>query len=145
MKKRGKKIVFTNGCFDILHCGHVQYLEKAKSLGDYLVIGINSDKSVRKIKGAKRPITPQNERAGILAALASTNFIVIFNEPTPLKLIEALKPHLLIKGGDWKENNIVGADIVKCYRGKVKTIPFIKNYSTSKVIKFIIQKNAKRS
>ena len=143
LKKKRKKIVFTNGCFDLLHYGHIKYLETAKKLGDYLVVGLNSDISVRVIKGNKRPIMSQNDRVRILSALACIDFIIIFSEPNPLKLIKLLKPDVLVKGGDWKKKDIIGRDFVKSYNGKVKSIPFIKNYSTSSIIRLIIQKNAR--
>jgi len=145
LKKKRKRIVFTNGCFDILHCGHIKYLEAAKKLGDYLIVGLNSDKSTKKIKGNNRPIVPQNDRAQILAALSCTDFIVIFNESNPLKLIKELRPDVLVKGGDWKKRDIVGNSFVESYRGKIKTIPFVKNYSTSSIIKSIIQKDVKKN
>lgn len=137
LKRGNKKIVFTNGCFDLLHYGHVKYLEDARRLGDFLVIGLNSDSSIRKIKGAKRPIVSQNDRARIIAALESVNSVVIFKEPTPLKLIEAIKPNVLVKGGDWNKEDIMGSDLVIRCGGKVKTINFIKGRSTTGLIKKI--------
>src|SRR4030067_1601737 len=112
LRKR-KKVVFTNGCFDILHAGHVRYLKKARSLGSVLVVGLNSDSSVRAIKGATRPIVPQRERAEVLSALDCGDFVVLFNDPTPLKLIESIKPDILAKGADWAARDIAGADIAK--------------------------------
>jgi len=134
LKQKNKKIVFTNGCFDILHAGHVSYLSKAKSLGDILVIGLNSDASVKKIKGKSRPVVSQKNRAILLAALETVDFVVIFGEPTPLKLIKAVKPDVLVKGGDWKKENIVGADFVESYGGKVKPLAYIKGLSTRSLI-----------
>ncbi|NPA52776.1 MAG: D-glycero-beta-D-manno-heptose 1-phosphate adenylyltransferase [Aquificae bacterium] len=136
-KKEGKKIVFTNGCFDILHAGHVDYLEKAKALGDFLVVGLNSDKSISRIKGKCRPINPQNFRKKVLEALKPVDLVVIFDEDTPKRLIEEIKPDVLVKGGDWKVENIVGADYVTSYGGTVKTIDFIYDISTTKIIEKI--------
>lgn len=139
LKKSGKKIVFTNGCFDILHLGHITYLEKAKSCGDILIVGINSDKSIHKIKGPHRPIQNQSSRAKVLAALSSIDYVVIFNEPTPIKLIEAIKPNVLVKGADWNIKDIVGSNIVKENKGRVAKIKFIKGFSTSNIIERIIR------
>ncbi|MDP8230140.1 MAG: D-glycero-beta-D-manno-heptose 1-phosphate adenylyltransferase [Candidatus Gorgyraea atricola] len=137
-KSKGKKrIVFTNGCFDILHVGHVAYLQKARSLGDILVVGLNSDSSVRKLKGRKRPVNAQKNRAKVLSALACVDFIVIFNSLTPLNLIKAIKPKILVKGGDWKAKDIVGGDFVQSLGGLVKSLPYIKGFSTRKLIKKI--------
>ena len=113
LRQKDKTVVFTNGCFDILHAGHISYLSKAKSLGDILVIGLNSDSSVRKLKGASKPVISQKNRAILLGALEAVDFIEIFNELTPLKLIKAIKPDVLVKGGDWEKENIVGADFVE--------------------------------
>jgi D-beta-D-heptose 1-phosphate adenylyltransferase (EC 2.7.7.-) len=138
-KVRGKKkIVFTNGCFDILHAGHADYLNKAKSLGDILVVGINSDASVRRIKGEKRPILPQQMRAYLLDNLKPVDYVVIFEEDTPLELIKAIKPDVLVKGADWDLERIVGADFVLSYGGRVERIPFSFDISTSKVIERIL-------
>ena len=134
LQKNNKKIVFTNGCFDILHAGHVSYLSKAKSMGDILVIGLNSDGSVKKIKGKTRPIVSQKNRALLLAALEAVDFVVIFNELTPAKLIKAIKPDVLVKGGDWKKEKIVGAEFVESYGGKVRSLPYIKGLSTRGLI-----------
>jgi len=139
LKKKNKKIVFTNGCFDILHAGHAGYLSKAKSLGDVLVVGLNSDVSVRSIKGKSRPIVPQKNRAILLAALEAVDFVVIFGESTPLKLIKAVKPDVLVKGGDWKEESIIGADFVKSYGGRVKSLQYVKGLSTRGLIDKIIK------
>lgn len=139
LKKQGKKIVFTNGCFDIIHFGHVKYLEEAKKKGDILIIGLNSTSSIRKIKGSSRPIIPESDRAGVLAALESVDFVCVFSEPTPLNLIKKLKPDVLIKGSDWKTGNIVGADILKKNGGKVLRAKFLKGYSTSKIIEKIVK------
>lgn len=129
-KKKNKKIVFTNGCFDLLHVGHVSYLEKAKSLGDILVIGLNSDSSVKSLKGKKRPVVSQKDRAKVLSALTFVDFVVIFSSLTPINLIKAIQPDVLVKGGDWKVKDIVGYDIVKSCGGKVKSLPYIKGFST---------------
>jgi rfaE bifunctional protein nucleotidyltransferase chain/domain len=138
-KVRGKKkIVFTNGCFDILHAGHADYLNKAKSLGDILVVGINSDASMRRIKGEKRPILPQQMRAYLLDNLKPVDYVVIFEEDTPLELIKAIKPDVLVKGADWDLERIVGADFVLSYGGRVERIPFSFDISTSKVIERIL-------
>jgi rfaE bifunctional protein nucleotidyltransferase chain/domain len=138
-KVRGKKkIVFTNGCFDILHAGHADYLNKAKSLGDILVVGINSDASTRRIKGEKRPILPQQMRAYLLDNLKPVDYVVIFEEDTPLELIKAIKPDVLVKGADWDLERIVGADFVLSYGGRVERIAFSFDISTSKVIERIL-------
>jgi rfaE bifunctional protein nucleotidyltransferase chain/domain len=138
-KVRGKKkIVFTNGCFDILHAGHADYLNKAKSLGDILVVGINSDASVRRIKGEKRPILPQQMRAYLLDNLKPVDYVVIFEEDTPLELIKAIKPDVLVKGADWDLERIVGADFVLSYGGRVERIPFSFDISTSKIIERVL-------
>jgi D-beta-D-heptose 7-phosphate kinase/D-beta-D-heptose 1-phosphate adenosyltransferase len=130
VKAEGKKIVFTNGCFDILHRGHVEYLAKAKKLGDILVVGLNSDSSVKCIKGPKRPVNSEKDRAIVLSGLESVDYIVIFKEDTPYELIKVLKPDVLVKGGDWKPEDIVGNDLVK----KVVSISFVKGYSTTKLL-----------
>ncbi|HXI09987.1 MAG TPA: D-glycero-beta-D-manno-heptose 1-phosphate adenylyltransferase [Thermodesulfobacteriota bacterium] len=137
-RKRGKKVVFTNGCFDIIHAGHVRYLKKARSLGDMLVVGLNSDSSVKAIKGESRPIVPQNERAEVLSALSSVDRVVIFNETTPEKLIKAIRPDILAKGADWAAKDIVGADIVRENGGKVSRITLVKGRSTTNIIKKIL-------
>lgn len=127
----GNVVVFTNGCFDILHRGHVQYLEKARSLGDILVVGLNSDSSVKRVKGPERPIYSETDRAFVLAGLRAISYIVVFDEDTPLDLINSLRPDILVKGGDWCEEDIVGAREVKEWGGKVKTIEYLEGYSTS--------------
>ncbi len=131
-KKEGKKVVFTNGCFDILHKGHVRYLTGAKKLGDILVVGLNSDSSVSQIKPG-RPINPQKDRAEVLAALCMVDYVTIFDEDTPYKLIKSVQPDVLVKGADWDIKDIIGSDIVK----EVRTIPFVKGVSTSGLIKKI--------
>ncbi|GBD89976.1 bifunctional protein HldE [bacterium BMS3Abin04] len=139
LKESGKKVVFTNGCFDILHAGHVDYLVKAKSLGDILVVGINSDSSMKHIKDNKRPIITEEERSFIVSNLKPVDFVTIFNEDTPYKLISEIVPDFLIKGSDWDIENIVGRDIVEANGGEVKTIDFVTDQSTSKIIKKIIK------
>ena len=139
-KKENKKVVFTNGCFDLLHRGHIEYLKKAKRLGDILIVGLNSDSSVRKIKGQGRPIQKQADRAAILASLYFVDYVCIFNELTPFKLISKLIPDILVKGGDWKVKDIVGKDIVESHGGKVLSIKMVKGKSTSGIIKFCLKR-----
>ena len=134
LRDKGKKIVFTNGCFDILHVGHTRYLRDAKKQGDILVLGLNSDESVRSLKGEKRPLMPENERADVVASLESVDYVTIFHEPTPLELIEYLKPHVLVKGGDWKGKDVVGRKSMKKWGGRVVIIPEIKGSSTTNII-----------
>lgn len=134
LKSKGKRVVFTNGCFDILHVGHVDYLSKARKLGDILVVGLNSDSSVRKIKGLGRPINKELDRAKILSSLYFVDYVTIFDESTPEKLIKQLKPSVLVKGGDWKKDDIVGGDFVASIGGRVATIPFVNGYSTTYLI-----------
>ncbi len=143
LRKQGKKIAFTNGCFDILHFGHIRYLESAKKATRILIVGLNTDVSVRKIKGPDRPINNQLYRAAVLASLACVDFVVFFREDTPYRLIQALKPDILIKGADWQGKKIVGSDIVKSYGGKVELIPYVSDCSTSRIIESI-RKSAKR-
>ncbi|MBU0605381.1 MAG: D-glycero-beta-D-manno-heptose 1-phosphate adenylyltransferase [Candidatus Omnitrophica bacterium] len=134
LRSGNKRVVFTNGCFDILHVGHVAYLKRARELGDVLVVGLNSDSSVRDIKGKLRPINKEADRAIVLSALYFVDFVTIFDGATPERLIRAVKPDILVKGADWKAEEIVGADFVKSYGGRVVRIPFIKGYSTTSVI-----------
>ncbi len=145
LKVKGTRIVFTNGCFDLLHIGHVRYLEKAKALGDVLVVGVNSDSSVRKLKGPKRPILPEEERAGILSGLGCVDYITIFSEMDPLKLITSLRPDVLVKGGDWTKEQTVGKEVVERSGGKVVILPFIKGASTSNLIYTILKRFQKKS
>ncbi len=140
LRKSGKTIAFTNGCFDILHFGHVAYLEKAKKNHRILVLGVNSDQSVRKIKGPTRPIVPQHERAAVLAALESVDYVTIFTEDTPYELIKMIVPDVLVKGGDWSIENIVGRDIVEQNGGLTTNIPFVVSRSTSSIIELILEK-----
>jgi rfaE bifunctional protein nucleotidyltransferase chain/domain len=139
LKKCGKRIVFTNGCFDILHYGHVKYLQDARAKGDYLVVAVNSDSSIKKIKAKNRPVITQGDRLKTLAALACVDFVVLFNEDNPLSLIKALKPDILIKGADWSKKKIIGADFVSNYGGKVLTVNLVKGRSTSLIIEKIVR------
>lgn len=145
LKAKGKRIVFTNGCFDLLHIGHVRYLEKAKILGDILVVGVNSDSSVRKLKGPKRPLLPVRERAEILSGLGCVDYVTIFDELDPLKLITSLQPNFLVKGGDWTKEQIVGGEVVEKSGGEVVIIPFVRGASTSDLIKTILNRYEKRT
>ena len=138
-RRSGKQVVFTNGCFDIMHAGHVRYLAAARSEGEILVVGINSDKSVKSIKGKNRPIMPQDQRAEVLAGLWCVDYIVFFDEPDPLRLIQAIKPDVLVKGEDWAEDKIIGADFVKADGGKVVRIAVVPDISTSMIIEKIIK------
>ena len=138
LRREGKKIVFTNGCFDILHVGHTRYLKEAKKMGDVLVLALNSDESVRSLKGERRPLVPESERADVVASLESVDFVIIFDELTPLSLIEYLKPDVLVKGGDWAEDQVVGRESVKNWGGKVIIIPEIKGSSTTNIVEKII-------
>lgn len=131
---RDKKIVFTNGCFDLLHVGHVRYLKEARSLGDFLIVGLNSDTSVKRLKGPERPIQNENDRAEILSSLACVDAVVIFTEDTPENLIKVVKPDILVKGGDWKIDQIVGAPFVQSYGGQVFSLQFIEGKSTTRLI-----------
>jgi D-glycero-beta-D-manno-heptose 1-phosphate adenylyltransferase len=133
-RRQGKKIVFTNGCFDLLHIGHVRYLEQAATLGDVLIVGINSDASVQKLKGPTRPIQNENDRAEILASLKAVDHTVLFTEDTPYNLIAKILPNVLVKGGDWTPDQIVGSDIVLAHHGEVKSLLFIDGKSTTKII-----------
>ncbi|MFQ5329779.1 MAG: D-glycero-beta-D-manno-heptose 1-phosphate adenylyltransferase [Thermodesulfobacteriota bacterium] len=143
LREEGKTTVFTNGCFDIIHAGHVRYLSKAKGLGDILIVGLNSDASVREIKGSRRPIVPQRERAEILAALECVDYVVTFNEPTPLTLIEAIAPDVLVKGADWAGNDIVGADFVKSRGGRIARVKLVQGVSTTNIIEKILELHKK--
>jgi rfaE bifunctional protein nucleotidyltransferase chain/domain len=140
-KLQGRKIVFTNGCFDIVHLGHIDYLEKAKDKGDVLVLGLNTDQSIQRLKGKNRPIIDQTARARLMAALEFVDFVILFEDETPLNLIEAIKPDILVKGNDYQTSNIVGADIVLSNGGKVETIELVPGYSTSALIELIKEKN----
>ncbi len=139
LKKEGKKIVFTNGVFDIIHRGHVSYLNEAKALGDYLVVGLNADASVKRLKGDSRPVNKEEDRKFVMENLKSVDEVIIFTEDTPFNLISKIIPDILVKGGDWKEDQIVGSDIVKQNGGKVFSLKFIDNYSTTGIIEKIIK------
>lgn len=134
-KKKPLKIVFTNGCFDILHKGHVTYLERARAQGTHLIVALNSDSSVKKIKGSERPINPLADRLEVIAALESVSYVTWFEEDTPTQTLLALKPDVLVKGGDWKPSQIVGAAEVKSWGGKVKSLTFVEGRSTTEIIK----------
>ena len=140
LKSEHTKIVFTNGVFDIIHRGHIEYLKEAKSLGDVLIVGLNSYKSVKIIKGEKRPIVTQQNRAYVLANLKPVDFVVIFDEDNPFNLIKNIMPDVLVKGSDWEAGKIIGADIVKQNGGEVKTIKFVENNSSSGIIEEILKK-----
>lgn len=133
----GKKVVFTNGCFDILHKGHAQYLIEAAQLGDYLIVGLNSDSSVKKLKGEDRPVNNENDRAFLLASLNYVDAVIIFDEETPLELIQKVAPDFLVKGGDYNIENIVGAKEVMALGGQVQVLPFVNGYSTTSTLKKI--------
>jgi len=143
LKASNKKVVFTNGVFDLIHAGHVDYLSKAKALGDILVVGLNSDESVKRIKGDKRPILKQDERAFVLSNLKPVDYVVLFEEDTPEKLISEIIPDILVKGADWAVDKIVGKDIVEKNGGKVMNIEFVNDQSTSKIIDLIVQRYSK--
>ncbi|MGB9664973.1 MAG: D-glycero-beta-D-manno-heptose 1-phosphate adenylyltransferase [Ignavibacteria bacterium] len=134
LKDEGKKLVFTNGCFDIIHRGHIDYLNRAKALGDYLVVALNSDNSVRRLKGEGRPINKLEDRAFVVANLKAVDFVVSFEEDTPFEIISAIVPDVLVKGGDWSIENIVGREIVEANGGKVFSLPYVENYSTTNII-----------
>ena len=134
-KAKKKKIVFTNGCFDILHVGHVEYLSRAKKMGDVLIIGLNSDSSVKKLKGVGRPVNKERDRAKVLSALYFVDYVTIFNEETPERLIKKIAPDVLVKGGDWDAANIAGSGFVRSHGGKVRIVPFVKGFSTTSLIK----------
>jgi len=136
MHRAGKRVVFTNGCFDLIHPGHVRYLRAAKRLGDVLVVAVNGDASVRRLgKGPGRPLIPEDDRAEVLAALEMVDYVTIFDEDTPYETIRALEPDVLVKGGDWPLAEIVGADLVRERGGKVRSLPFAEGYSTTRMIK----------
>jgi len=134
-KRARKKIVFTNGTFDLLHRGHVEYLESARTMGDILVVGLNTDASVKSYKGPKRPVNPQRDRAMVLSALACVDYIVLFGDSTPIRLIKEIKPDVLVKGADWKLCDIVGRAEVESWGGRVKRIKYLKGHSTTGILK----------
>ena len=137
LKNQNRKVVFTNGCFDLIHAGHVDYLSKAKALGDVMIVGLNSDASVERIKGSKRPILNETERSFIISNLKPVDYVMLFDEDTPKLLIEELLPDILVKGADWEIENIVGKDVVIANGGEVRTIEFVNEQSTSNIIKII--------
>ncbi len=139
LRKEGKKLVFTNGCFDLLHVGHVRYLTRARALGDALVVAVNSDRSVREIKGEGRPILPEGERAEILAALACVDYVFIFDDPTPQRVIDAIVPDVLVKGADWGISEIVGRATVEGAGGTVRNIPLVEGASTTGIIRKVLE------
>lgn len=139
-RAKGKKVVFTNGCFDLLHAGHVKYLQKARRIGDILVLGLNSDSSVRRLKGEKRPLIGEEERAHILAALDCIDYVVLFDEDTPLELIKALKPFILAKGGDYTPDTVVGRELVESYGGHVELVSFVDGKSTTNIIERVLER-----
>jgi D-glycero-beta-D-manno-heptose 1-phosphate adenylyltransferase len=134
-QRKNKTVVFTNGCFDILHPGHISYLNEAKSLGDLLIVGLNSDESVRRLKGANRPVNNQDDRQFMLENLKAIDFVFIFDEDTPYELVSMIRPDILVKGGDWREDQIIGHDVVRSYGGKVLSLSFKDGYSTTDFIK----------
>jgi len=134
LQQQGKKIVFTNGCFDILHAGHVDIFQQARNLGDALVVAVNSDISIKKIKGEKRPVVPESQRMQVLAALEAIDYVVIFEEEDPLMIIEELQPDILVKGGDWPIETIIGREIVEKKGGKILSIPLMEGISTTNII-----------
>jgi rfaE bifunctional protein nucleotidyltransferase chain/domain len=141
LQARGQKVVFTNGCFDLLHLGHVRYLEEARALGDALIVGVNTDASVGRLaKGPARPVTPERDRARVLAALACVDRVVLFPEDTPLALITALQPDVLVKGGDYLPSEIVGREVVLARGGQVRVIPFVPGYSTTALLERLRKK-----
>ncbi|MFH0754912.1 MAG: D-glycero-beta-D-manno-heptose 1-phosphate adenylyltransferase [Candidatus Omnitrophota bacterium] len=142
MRRQGCNIAFTNGCFDILHYGHVSYLEAASKKGRVLIVGVNSDASVRGLKGPMRPIVPQDQRAAVLAGLACVDFVVLFDESTPYELIKSLKPDVLVKGADWKGRDVAGSDVVKENGGRVEFITFVERLSTTNIVEKIRQQCA---
>jgi D-beta-D-heptose 7-phosphate kinase/D-beta-D-heptose 1-phosphate adenosyltransferase len=144
-REAGKRVVFTNGCFDLLHRGHIEYLTRAKALGDILIVGLNADQSVRRLKGSWRPIVGQDDRAAVLAALSVVDYVCIFEEDTPYELIRTVVPDILVKGADWSVEEIVGKDIVESAGGSVHTIDFLPDRSTTGIIQKIVQGSGPRS
>ena len=136
-RNNGKRVAFTNGCFDLLHRGHVHVLRQAKACGDLLIVGINSDESVKQIKGAARPVLPESDRCELLGAMEMVDYVILFNEPDPHNLISALRPDVLVKGGDWNAGKIIGADVVEETGGRVVVVPYIKGFSTTEIIERI--------
>jgi D-beta-D-heptose 7-phosphate kinase/D-beta-D-heptose 1-phosphate adenosyltransferase len=145
LRRQGKRIAFTNGCFDLIHPGHVRYLRAAKKLGDVLVVGLNSDASVRRLKGPGRPLVPQRDRCEVMAALEMVDFVTVFSEDTPYRLIKQLQPDVLVKGGDWAPDQIVGADIVRAHGGTVRSLPFASGYSTTGLVERIGKQESRKA
>lgn len=144
LRAKGKRVVFTNGCFDLLHVGHIRYLEKARTLGDVLIVGLNTDRSVQTIKGPHRPILPEEERAEVLSGLWCVDYVTLFDEPTPLELITSLQPDVLVKGGDWAKETTVGREVVEESGGEVVILPFVEGSSSSNIIETILERYEKR-
>jgi len=136
-RAQGQTVVFTNGCFDLLHRGHVHTLRQAKAAGDLLIVAINSDRSVKSIKAPQRPILPETDRIELIAAMEMVDYVILFDDPDPYKLIAAIKPQVLAKGGDWSSDRIIGADIVEAAGGRVEVIPYLKGFSTTEIIERI--------
>jgi len=144
-RKQRRTVVFTNGCFDLLHSGHVDYLEAAKREGDFLIVGLNSDASMRRVKGPDRPLMPERDRAAVLAGLSAVDLVVIFDQDDPLELVKALKPDVQVKGADWSEDKIIGAAEVKSWGGRVVRVPLTPGRSTSAIIEAIRRRHARSS
>jgi D-beta-D-heptose 7-phosphate kinase/D-beta-D-heptose 1-phosphate adenosyltransferase len=142
LRQAGRRVIFTNGCFDLIHPGHVSYLQQARALGDALVVALNSDRSVRELKGEKRPILDQNERAEVVAALGCVDYVTIFDDPTPRAVIAALLPDVLVKGGDWDIDQIVGREEIEAAGGVVLSLPFVEGCSTSDIIERILRSHS---
>lgn len=136
-RRQSQSVVFTNGCFDLLHRGHVHLLREAKACGDILIVAINSDRSVKTIKGPRRPVLPENDRVELIAAMEMVDYVVLFDEPDPYRLIAELNPDVLVKGGDWSAEKIIGADVVERNGGRVAVVPYLKGFSTSEIIERI--------
>jgi len=145
LKVQKKKIVFTNGCFDLLHAGHVRYLTEARAQGDCLIVGLNTDRSVNRIKDPHRPLIPEDQRAEVLAALICVSYVVFFEEPDPLTLIEAIKPDVLVKGADWSEDDIIGAGLVRSYGGRVFRVALVGGISTTEIIRRIVERYGRQT
>ncbi|MCB2210687.1 D-glycero-beta-D-manno-heptose 1-phosphate adenylyltransferase [bacterium] len=140
MRSEGKSVVFTNGCFDILHAGHVELLELARNFGDALILGLNSDASVRRLKGENRPVVPEADRARVMGALKAVDRVTLFEQDTPFELIETLRPDVLVKGGDWKPEDVVGKDVVEAHGGRVEIVPLVAGRSTTNVIAEVVKR-----
>jgi D-beta-D-heptose 7-phosphate kinase/D-beta-D-heptose 1-phosphate adenosyltransferase len=145
LQRSGKRIVFTNGCFDLIHPGHIRYLRAAKRLGDVLVMALNSDDSVRRLKGSGRPLVPERDRCEVIAALEMVDYVTTFDEDTPYALIKHLQPDVLVKGGDWRSDEIVGADVVRARGGVVRSLPYARGYSTTALVRKIHARKLKRA